>query len=70
MTDTNARAARLTATQPIGVATAKRAGLFARLLHAWEVRRALRDVQSMDDRMLRDIGLSRGDVESAVRGDW
>ncbi|MCC7049136.1 MAG: DUF1127 domain-containing protein [Alphaproteobacteria bacterium] len=52
----------------VAIAAAARPGLVARLLHAWELRRALRDVQSLDERMLRDIGLSRGDVESAVRG--
>jgi uncharacterized protein YjiS (DUF1127 family) len=32
-----------------------------------EVRRSLREVQSFDDKMLRDIGLQRGGIEHALR---
>jgi uncharacterized protein YjiS (DUF1127 family) len=49
-------------------ATAPRPGLLARLRHALEMRRALREVRELDDRMLADIGISRGELERAVRG--
>ena len=32
-----------------------------------EVRRSLREIQTFDDKMLRDIGLQRGGVEHALR---
>jgi len=41
--------------------------LFASFLHEIEVRRALRDVSSLDDAMLHDIGLTPGNIEDAVR---
>lgn len=31
------------------------------------VRRAIRELQRLDDRVLRDIGVTRGEIESAVR---
>ncbi|WP_262028001.1 DUF1127 domain-containing protein [Microvirga sp. Mcv34] len=41
--------------------------LFAALMHEIEIRRALRDVSSLDDAMLHDIGLTPGSLEDAVR---
>lgn len=63
MTDTATRAARLAA-----VASRSRPGLLARLRRAWELRRAERQLRELDERMLRDMGLTRGDVERVVRG--
>ena len=44
---------------------------FARLLQRWrdviETRRALRRLSATDDYMLKDIGISRGDIERSVR---
>jgi uncharacterized protein YjiS (DUF1127 family) len=36
------------------------------LRHAWSQRRELRRLAAFDDRMLRDIGVSRSDVERAL----
>lgn len=33
-------------------------------------RRAIRLLESYDDRMLKDIGIRRSDIESAVGGFW
>jgi len=41
--------------------------LFASLVHEIEIRRALRDVSSLDDAMLHDIGLTPGNIEEAIR---
>jgi uncharacterized protein YjiS (DUF1127 family) len=41
--------------------------LWARAVEAAERRRAARLVGLMDDRMLRDIGIDRGDAERAIR---
>lgn len=41
--------------------------LFASILHEIEIRRALRDVSSLDDAMLHDIGLTPGNVEDTIR---
>ncbi|MBA1158711.1 DUF1127 domain-containing protein [Microvirga mediterraneensis] len=41
--------------------------LFAALMHEIEIRRALRNVSSLDDAMLHDIGLTPGNIEDAVR---
>jgi len=42
-------------------------GLFGALAREIRIRRALRDVSSLDDNILCDIGLSRGGIEDAVR---
>lgn len=45
----------------------ERAGEFmARALRAFSQRRALRELARLDDRMLRDIGLTRTDIDAAV----
>jgi uncharacterized protein YjiS (DUF1127 family) len=41
--------------------------LAARLAKELAVRRAMRSLASLDDRMLRDIGLERGQIDHAVR---
>jgi uncharacterized protein YjiS (DUF1127 family) len=41
--------------------------LFAAFMHEIEIRRALREVNSLDDAMLHDIGLAPGNIEDAVR---
>jgi uncharacterized protein YjiS (DUF1127 family) len=41
--------------------------LFGALAQEIRIRRALRDVSSLDDNILCDIGLSRGGIEDAVR---
>lgn len=49
------------------IARALRAGWQA-LVRRYEERRAIARLRSMDSRMLADIGLSRGQIEGAVRG--
>jgi|UPI0004B248F3 uncharacterized protein YjiS (DUF1127 family) len=41
--------------------------LFASLVHEIEIRRALREVSSLDDAMLHDIGLTPGNIEDTIR---
>ena len=41
---------------------------FIRLLAAeWRLRGAIRELELLDDRRLRDLGLTRRDIEGAVR---
>lgn len=47
--------------------TSRIRSLFAALVHEIEIRRALRDVSSLDEAMLHDIGLTPGNMEDAVR---
>jgi uncharacterized protein YjiS (DUF1127 family) len=41
--------------------------LFVRALAEYRTRRAVREMQHLDDRMLRDIGITRESIDSAVR---
>jgi uncharacterized protein YjiS (DUF1127 family) len=43
-------------------------GLAKLVTRAARVRRDMRRLSEMDDRMLRDIGLARSEIERAVRG--
>jgi uncharacterized protein YjiS (DUF1127 family) len=45
-------------------------GVLTFLLEAIERQRTRRDLAALDDRMLRDIGLSRYDVEMELRRPW
>ena len=42
-------------------------GLVAAVKREFEIRRALREVSSLDEAMLHDIGITPGSVEDAVR---
>jgi len=56
----------------IGRAEAMRAelirNLFRRLVTWVRRRKAVAQLQAFDDRMLKDMGITRGEIESAVRG--
>jgi hypothetical protein len=41
--------------------------LIEKIAFELEVRRSLREIETFDDKMLRDIGLHRGGVEHALR---
>jgi uncharacterized protein YjiS (DUF1127 family) len=42
-------------------------GLIAAINRERKIRRSLNELSSWDDYMLRDIGLTRGDIEGSVR---
>ena len=42
------------------------AGLAARVARWYRIRRATRQVMALDDHLLRDIGIGRGEIERAV----
>ena len=43
------------------------AAMFQALRTEWRARRAARAVESLSDSMLHDIGLTRGEIDQAVR---
>jgi uncharacterized protein YjiS (DUF1127 family) len=45
------------------------AALSAHLRRTREIRRARAELESLDDRALRDIGLTRQEIDLAVRGE-
>ena len=54
--------------RPQGPARSTGFAAFVRGLPAqWRARRAARNVHSLSDEMLHDIGLTRGEIDSAVR---
>ena len=65
------------ATRPFGASTARRglagvvtgivAGIVAAIAEELRIRRDMRELRAMDDCMLKDIGLTRADIGSAVR---
>ncbi len=48
----------------------KSRGLFAKYVETAKLRRAEKELLKLDDRMLADIGVSRGDVHGKVWGDF
>lgn len=48
----------------------KSTGLFARFNETTKLRRAEKELYKMDDRMLSDIGVSRGDIQGKVWGQF
>jgi uncharacterized protein YjiS (DUF1127 family) len=45
------------------------AGCARAVIAFWQRREAVKALQQMDDRGLRDIGLTRSQIEDAVRGN-
>ena len=43
------------------------ARVFSNAFEEWIVKRAIAELQGLDDHMLRDIGFTRGEIESCVR---
>ena len=44
------------------------AALFRRLAHEARVRHSIRQMEAMDDHLLRDVGANRNAIRRAVRG--
>jgi uncharacterized protein YjiS (DUF1127 family) len=60
------RLATLSRNRPPATREQRAGGAVLRLWRAWRRRRDLRRLAEFDDRMLRDIGISRGEVERAL----
>ena len=43
-------------------------GLVARIKHFFEYRSAVNELHNMDDHLLQDIGISRGEIEYFAKG--
>ncbi len=52
---------------PSGRILQSAASVFRAVTQAWVLHRASVALQSLDDTMLNDIGVARGDIEAAVR---
>ena len=53
--------------EPMSAKPSRIRSLFASLRREIEIRRALRAVNSLDDAMLHDIGLTPGNIEDSIR---
>ncbi len=67
MTDLAVSTPASSALSPVTRPQAVRPGLFVRLMSWWEARQAAGRLTQMDDRLLRDIGLDRSEIDFAVR---
>lgn len=43
-------------------------GIAKAIGHEWAISKATKALRELDDRMLRDIGITRGEIEHRVRG--
>ena len=53
-----------------GTIAGRIADLIGRRVAAWRNRQAMRELLTFDDRQLKDIGLTRVDVEGALMQPW
>lgn len=51
----------------MAAAARRLAWLVAAIAHELRLRRGMRQLEAMDDHMLKDIGLRRGEIEYSVR---
>jgi len=68
MTTTAAKARPVTSAGWLALILAAPGHLVGRLLDELSYRRALSELEKLDDRMLDDIGVSRSDIPRKVRG--